>query len=112
MRPPPAPVRIHPNIASYYVDKVSGLRECLTQAYTREEAAGIIRRLADEVRLHPIDGKLEIEIKGNLATLAGFADQYDPDTKKPGSTGNSRSTKWLVAGAHNQRYLRLNEAWL
>ena len=49
--PPPDPVRIHLNIASYYVDKVSGLRECLTQADTREEAAGIIRRLVDEVRL-------------------------------------------------------------
>ena len=49
--PPPDPVRIHLNIASYYVDKVSGLRECVTQADTREEAAGIIRRLVDEVRL-------------------------------------------------------------
>ena len=99
--PPPDPVRIHPNIASYYVDKVRGLRDGLTQADTREEASGIIRGLVDEIRLHPIDGKLQIELKGDLATLVGFADQYDPDTKKPGSTGNPGSTKWLVAGARN-----------
>ena len=77
---------------------------------SRDDALSFVR--VDEIRLHPIDGKLQIELKGDLATLVGFADQYDPVTKKPGSTGDPGSTKWLVAGAHNQRYLRLNEAWL
>ena len=96
--PPPDPVRIHPNIANFYVEKVQRLRECLNQEDTREEAAGIIRGLVDEIRLHPIDGALQIELKGDLATLLGFADQYDPDKKQPGSTGNPGRTKWLVAG--------------
>ena len=102
--PPPDPVRIHPNIASYYVDKVRGLRECLALEDTREEAAGIIRGLVDEIRLHPIDGELRIELGGDLATLVGFADQYDPDTNKPGSSGDPGSTKWLVAGARYPLY--------
>jgi hypothetical protein len=66
----------------------------------------------DEIRLHPIDGKLQIELKGDLATLVGFADQYDPDTKKPGSTGDPSSTKWLVAGARSRRCLHLDYAAL
>lgn len=96
--PPPDPIRIHPNIASYYVEKVHRLRESLTQEDTRDEAAGLIRGLVDEIILHPLDGSLQIELKGDLATLVGFADQYDPDTKKPGSTGEPGCTKWLVAG--------------
>ena len=95
---PPDPVRIHPNIANFYVEKVQRLRECLNQEETREEAAGIIRGLVDEIRLHPIDGAIQIELKGDLATLLGFADQYDPDDKKPGSAGDPGCTKWLVAG--------------
>jgi site-specific DNA recombinase len=97
--PPPDPIRIHPNIAGYYVEKVNGLRECLVQEDTREEAAGIIRGLVDEIRLHPIEGALQIELKGDLATLIGFADQYDPKSKQPGSNGKPGCTKWLVAGA-------------
>jgi 3-oxoacyl-[acyl-carrier protein] reductase len=96
---PPDPVRIHPNIANFYVEKVQRLRECLNQEETREEAAGIIRGLVDEIRLHPIDGAIQIELKGDLATLLGFADHYDPDDKKPGSAGDPGCTKWLVAGA-------------
>jgi site-specific DNA recombinase len=103
--PPPDPVRIHPNIADYYVDKVRDLRESLSQEDSREEAAGIIRGLVDEIRLHPIDGALHIELKGDLATLIGFADQFDPETKRPGSTGEPGRTKWLVAGAGYMTYL-------
>ncbi len=62
------------------------------------EAARIIRGLVDEIRLHPADGQLKIELKGDLATLLGFADQYDPAKKKPGPTGDPGCTKWLVAG--------------
>ena len=97
--PQPGPVRIHPNIARYYSEMVNNLRECLNQEETRMEAAGIIRGLVDEIRLHPTDGELKIELKGDLATLLGFADQYDPAKKKPGPTGDPGCTKWLVAGA-------------
>ena len=62
----------------------------------------------DEIRLHPIDDKLQIELIGDLATLLGFAENKDEDNKKPGSSGDPGSTKWLVAGARNQRYLHLD----
>jgi len=42
---------------------------------------------------------LQIELIGDLATLLGFAEKKGADNKKPGSSGDPGSTKWLVAGA-------------
>ena len=92
--------------------KVAELRAALNQDASRYEAAQILRTLVDEIRLHPIDGELQIELIGDLATLLGFAKEYDPDKKRPGRLGDPGRTKWLVAGARNQRCLRLDEVWL
>ena len=108
----PEPVRFHPNVADLYVSKVNSLRNALNQVGAREEAAQILRGLVDEIRLHPIDDQLQIELIGDLATLLGFAEKKGADSKKPGSSGNLGSTKWLVAGARNQRYLHIAEGWL
>ena len=56
----------------------------------------ILRTLVDEIRLHPIDGVLEIEIAGDLAKPLGFASAHP--TQKPGFIGNPGSSEWLVAG--------------
>ncbi len=99
--PAPDPVRFHPNVADLYVSKVNDLRNALNEDGTREEAAQILRGLVDEIRLHPVDDQLQIELIGDLATLLGFAEKRGADNKKPGSSGNPGSTKWLVAGACN-----------
>jgi len=93
------PVRLHPNIADLYVSKVNDLRNALNEDGTREEAALILRGLVDEIRLHPVDSQLQIELIGDIATLLGFAGKNGPPGKKPGSSGDPGSTKWLVAGA-------------
>ena len=98
--PVPDPIRLHPNIAEFYVDKVADLRGALNREGCREEAATILRTLIEEIRLHPLDGELQIELVGDLANLLGFANEADK--KKPGSPGNPGSTKWLVAGARNR----------
>ena len=105
--PAPEPVRFHPNVADVYVSKVNGLRDALNEDGAREEAAEILRGLIDEIRLHPIDGRLQIELIGDLATLLVFAGDKDKGNKKPGSSGNLGRTKWLVAGARNHRELTL-----
>ena len=102
--PAPEPVRLHPNVAELYVSKVNDLRKALNEDGAREEAAQILRGLVDEIRLHPIDDQLQIELIGDLATLLGFAEKKGADNKKPGSSGNPGSTKWLVAGARNHLY--------
>ena len=107
--PAPEPVRFHPNVADIYVSKVNGLREALNEDGAREEAAEILRGLIDEIRLHPIDGQLQIELIGDLATLLVFADEKG--NKKPGSLGKPGSTKWLVAGARSHLY-RTKFRWI
>ena len=94
----PDPIRLHPNVDQYYVHKVAELRAALNQDASRYEAAEILRTLIDEIRLHPIDGELQIELIGDLANLLGFAKEYDPVKKNPGRLGDPGRTKWLVAG--------------
>jgi len=103
----PDPVRIHPNVADIYLSKINDLRQALNDENTRMEAVQILRALIDEIRLHPIDGALQIELIGDLATLLGYADTANKDKKMPGSHGDPSSTKWLVAGAGFKTYLTL-----
>ena len=95
----PDPVRIHPNAASIYITKVNNLRDALNVDDTRAEAFQILRALVDEIRLHPIDRVLQIELVGDLAKLLGFASAHP--TQKRGFIGNLGSTEWLVAGTRS-----------
>ncbi len=106
-QPAPEPVRLHPNIAEHYVAKVNDLRNYLNKEDARVEATQILRSLVDEIRLHPIDGKLQIELIGDLASLLGFAEHGKKPKEKPGSSLDPGRTKWLVAGACNHRQLTL-----
>lgn len=99
--PEPEPIRLHPNIAEFYIAKIADLRGALNRDGSREEAAAILRGLVEEIRLHPVDGELLIELKGELATLLNFASEDEASNKKPGPHGDPGSTKWLVAGARN-----------
>ncbi len=93
----PEPVRIHPNAAELYVAKVRDLRDSLGAEDARDEAAAILRTLIEEITLHPVDGELRIEIRGELATLLAFA-QSSGEKARPGSLEPGR-TESLVAGA-------------
>ena len=88
----PDPIRLHPNVDQYYVHKVAELRAALNHDASRYEAVEILRTLVDEIRLHPINGELQIELVGDLATLPGFAKEYDPDKKRPGRLGDPGRT--------------------
>ena len=95
----PDPVRIHPNAADLYIAKVGNLRRALNKGDNRSEAAQMLRSLIEEVRQHPINGELRIELLGDLARLIGFAS--DRLTQKPGLGINPGRTKWLVAGTRS-----------
>ena len=62
---------------------VWGLTQPLNAHDTRAETAEAIRELIDEVRMVPESGRLEIELRGDLAIMlrAGL------DGKKPSSSG-------------------------
>jgi DNA invertase Pin-like site-specific DNA recombinase len=64
--PAPAP-RLHPKLADIYRDKVENLNKALNEETTRAGAAEALRALIDEIRLVPENGRLEIELAGDLA---------------------------------------------
>ena len=94
-----APARaplLHPNLAEVYRKKVENLREVLDDDDTRPEATSILRDLVDEIRLHPEENALKIELIGDLARILSFANQNPRRNKTAGVEIT------LVAGA---RYL-------
>ena len=78
-----------------YRHKVENLIEALNAPDTVSEAADVIRTLIEAVRLTPKDGKLSIELYGELAALLSLGMQ--PNNKHPrGDTSGVQVT--MVAG--------------
>jgi vacuolar-type H+-ATPase subunit I/STV1 len=100
------PVRLHPTLAADYRARVEQLREQLDREDTRMEAAEILRGLVDEIRVIPEGAKLKVHLKGNLAAVLALGQGKRPKSQE----FDLQST--LVAGAGNQRFLQLAEAWL
>ena len=96
--------RLHPNLASYR-QKVTNLAQALNDEHTRLEAAECIRELIEEIRLVPDNGKLRVELYGELAALINLANGH------PRSKGTGVQIT-LVAGTRNQRCLHLDHAIL
>ena len=92
--------RLHPNLAELYRQKVINLAEALNEENTRLEAAECIRELIEEIRLVPENGKLRVELYGELAALINLANGH------PRSTGTGVQVT-LVAGTRNRLDLQL-----
>ena len=103
--PPAPPVRLHPNLAEVYRQKVENLREALNDEGSRAEATAILRDLIDEVRLIPKDGELAIYLVGDLAAILELCAKKDPGALAAGVQIT------LVAGARNHLY-RTNLRWV
>ena len=77
---------LHPALATIYRNMVETLETSLRQPETRREAFELIRGLIDSVMLTPTDGKLEIELRGDLAGIlalseAGKGSAFSPKEK-------------------------------
>ena len=74
--PPPL---MHPNMAGYYREQVSKLRDALDHPDNRTEAADILRTLIDRIELKPVlvEGKktLAIDLHGHLAGILSLANK-------------------------------------
>ncbi|MES0385564.1 MAG: zinc ribbon domain-containing protein, partial [Hyphomicrobium sp.] len=73
---PPTMPRLHPNIAEVYRQKVTNLSGALNDERTCPGAAECIRELIQEIRLVPENGKLRIELYGELAALINLANEH------------------------------------
>jgi site-specific DNA recombinase len=93
----PAPL-IHPNLAEVYRRKVAALHEALREPTSKDEAFDLIRSLIEVIRLVPVDGKLRVEIKGELAGILELC--READKTKPGglSTAGLAEQIKMVAG--------------
>ena len=89
----PAPL-LHPTMADLYRSKVEGLAEALQREDTRLEASEMLRGLIDSIVLTPEEGRLRIELRGNLAAMLTAAQQ----TKRSPETGDLLVQIKLVAG--------------
>jgi site-specific DNA recombinase len=72
-QPRPSAARLHPGLAEVYRKKVERLRDELNRDELRSEATEVLRCLIEEIRLHPENGRLEIELIGSLAEILAFA---------------------------------------
>ena len=71
---PDAEPLIHPALATIYRDTVEKLEVSLRRPDTGREAFQLIRGLIDAVVLTPLDGKLEIELQGDLAGILALSE--------------------------------------
>ncbi|MCT9000413.1 recombinase family protein [Chelativorans intermedius] len=93
--PPPL---LHPSMAELYRSRVQQLYDALQDEdeEKRTEAADIIRTLVEDIVLTPVDGKVEIDVRGDLAGILTLSVQ----TKNPAGRAGSSQVK-MVAGARN-----------
>ena len=85
---PKAPVRVLPNLAELYADKVANLADALNDEAIKPEAVELIRSLITRIDLVPDDAApngLRAEVHGDLAAILAFADGDVSNVKLPGS---------------------------
>ena len=82
-------------MAELYRRKVTDLAQALEHPDTRSEAAEAIRGLVDAIVLVPAQGRLRIELKGNLAAMLSAAE----NAKRSPETGDLLLQVAMVAGA-------------
>ena len=95
----PAPkLRLHPNLAELYRRRVADLADALNGETMRSEATAAMRGLIEEIRLVPVDGKLRIELFGELAALIKLASGEGPGIRHPRAGDAAGVQVTLVAG--------------
>ena len=100
----PAP-RLHPNVAEVYRRKVEELHSAL-----RDEDAGpareVVRGLVEAIVLTPENGRLRVEVRGQLASILRLSGLANKKTPADGPGLLAEQIK-MVAGARNQLNLLL-----
>lgn len=94
--PPPL---LHPSMALQYRKRIQQLYESLQdeEEGKRVEAADTIRSLVDQIVLTPVEGKVEIDVQGDLAGILTISTQ-----SKNAAAGATGLQVKMVAGAGNQ----------
>ena len=101
---PDAEPLLHPAFATIYRDKVERLEASLRQPDTGREASELIRGLIDVITLTPVEGKFNIELRGDLAGILAMS---EGGRKGAVSAKDKALQIKMVAGTCNHRELTL-----
>ena len=99
--PPPAPVRLHPNLPELYRAKVEALRTTLADPSIRDAALGVLRGLITRVTVYARSDHEELVVEGAITAMMALGSDRDARL----FAGRSGSSVKLVAGARNYREL-------
>jgi site-specific DNA recombinase len=94
------PVRLHPNLADLYRQKVAALQDLLNSDVSRTQAVEIIRSLVEQVIFRPNpEAGLEVELVGDIARMVHLAQNSNENGPVSGAVHDefNRSVK-VVAG--------------
>jgi len=120
---------LHPSMADLYRGKVEELASALQREDTRVQASEMLRGLIDSIVLIPDDGRLRVQLRGNLAAMLTAAQPPSRafenalratavrrslgeggETKRSPETGDLFVPVQMVAGAARQRAAEGGEA--
>ena len=91
----PPPVRLHPNLAQAYREKVEQLQEALAKPEDCDEAIEMLRRLIQRVVVRQAEEGLQIELVGEIVRLI----ELGLDGKRAALSAEEVCSVKVVAGA-------------
>jgi site-specific DNA recombinase len=99
-QPAASALRLHPNLAELYRQKVASLEEALNAPNTRAEASEVMRGLIETIVLTSREGEpISAELNGDLAAILAFrnGEEGRPKANRPPLGSDGRFS--VVAGA-------------
>ena len=92
-------VRLHPNLAGLYRDKVTALEQALANPLDKTEAMEIVRSQIERITLTPGEnGGLDVMLQGDLARILQLCESGSRKSERPGTGVPGRGSS-VVAGA-------------
>ncbi len=95
--PAPSPVRLHPNLADLYRDRVAELGAALADPDIRDEAIEVLRGLIESVVVTHGDDGWQVDLQGGIAALVALGMSKDK-TPRPLSGSEALCSVKVVAG--------------
>jgi site-specific DNA recombinase len=107
-------VRLHPNLAGMYREKVAALEQALADPEIKAEAMEIVRSQIEQITLTPsAGGGLDVHLYGDLACILQLCEAGECKSKRPGTDVPGRGSCGrlsVVAGARFGRCFPLISA--
>ena len=92
-------VRLHPNLAGMYRQKVAALAEALADPAIKAEAMEVVRSQIERITLTPGEGgELELALQGDLARILQLCESGGSKSERPRTNVPGRGLS-VVAGA-------------